>query len=93
MKAQTGVGLTTNTESGNRIFVYEVEGLRQNSKTDQMAHPIRRSGSVFITVPYNRMNQEMKRITRMGGKIVSIKPLEDAAAALANGNQGKTEAN
>jgi len=91
MKAQTGVGLTTNTESGNRIFVYEVEGLRQNSKTDQMAHPIRRSGSVFITVPYNRMNQEMKRITRMGGKIVSIKPLEDAAAALANGNQGKTE--
>jgi ferredoxin--NADP+ reductase len=92
MKAQTGVGLTTNTESGNRIFVYEVEGLRQNSKTDQMAHPIRRSGSVFITVPYNRMNQEMKRITRMGGKIVSIKPLEDAAAALVNGNQGKTEA-
>ena len=91
MKAQTGVGLTTNTESGSRIFVYEVEGLRQNSITDKMAHPIRRSGNVFITVPYNRMNQEMKRITRMGGKIVSIKPLEEAAAALANGNQGKTE--
>jgi ferredoxin--NADP+ reductase len=91
MKAQTGVGLTTNTESGSRIFVYEVEGLRQNSITDQMAHPIRRSGNVFISVPYNRMNQEMKRITRMGGKIVSIKPLENAAAALANGNQEKTE--
>jgi ferredoxin--NADP+ reductase len=91
MKAQTGFGLTTNTESGSRIFVYEVEGLRQNSVTNQMAHPIRQSGSVFMTVPYNRMNQEMKRITRMGGKIVSIKPLEEAAAALANGNQGKTE--
>lgn len=88
---KTGLGLTTNTESGSRMFVYEVEGLRQNSVTDQMAHPIRRSGSVFITVPYNRMNQEMNRITRMGGKIVSIKPFEDAAPALANGNKVETE--
>ena len=79
MKAQTGVGLTTNTESGSRMFVYEVECLRQNSVTDKMAHPIRRSGSVLITVPYNRMNQEMKRITRMGGKIVSIKNVDEVA--------------
>jgi ferredoxin--NADP+ reductase len=55
--------------------VYEVVGLRQNSATDQMNHSIRQSGSVFITVPYNRMNQEMQRITRMGGQIVSIQPL------------------
>lgn len=93
MKAQTGIGIAANTESGSRIFVYEVEGLRQNSVTDQMAHPIRRSGNVFITVPYNRMNQEMKRITRMGGKIVSIKPFDGAAPALpsTNGDRGKTE--
>jgi ferredoxin--NADP+ reductase len=91
MKAQTGVGLTANTESGSRIFVYEVEGLRQNSVTDQMTHPIRRSGNVFITVPYNRMNQEMKRISKMGGKIVSIKSLEEAASALANTNKAETE--
>ena len=91
MKAQTGVGLTANTESGSRIFVYEVEGLRQNSVTDQMTHPIRRSGNVFITVPYSRMNQEMKRISKMGGKIVSIKPLEEAASALANANKAETE--
>ncbi|MDY6804554.1 MAG: phycobilisome linker polypeptide [Cyanobacteriota bacterium] len=90
MRAQTGIGQGANTESGSRIFVYEVEGLRQNSVTD-MAYPIRRSGSVFITVPYNRMNQEMKRISRMGGKIVSIKPLEEAAPASANGDRGKTE--
>jgi ferredoxin--NADP+ reductase len=32
---------------------------------------------VFMTVPYTRMNQEMQRITRMGGKIVSIRPIED----------------
>ena len=64
-----------NTEYASRFFVYEVEGLRQNEATDQVESPIRKSGSVFITVPYNRMNQEMQRITRMGGKIKSIKPL------------------
>lgn len=63
------------TEFGTRMFVYEVVGLRQNQETDKMNYPIRQSGSVFITVPYSRMNQEMRRITRMGGKIVSIQPL------------------
>ena len=39
---------------------------------------IRKSGSGYsTTVPYTRMNQEMQRITRLGGKIVSIRPLED----------------
>ncbi len=63
------------TEFGTRMFVYEVVGLRQNAETDKMNYPIRQSGSVFITVPYSRMNQEMRRITRMGGKIVRIMPL------------------
>src|SRR4028119_1224298 len=63
------------TEFGTRMFVYEVVGLRQNEETDKMNYPIRQSGSVFITVPYSRMNQEMQRITRLGGKIVSIQPL------------------
>lgn len=64
-----------NTESGNRLFVYEVVGLSQNQATDSLNYPIRNSGSVFITVPYNRMNEEMRRITRLGGQIVSIRPL------------------
>ena len=64
-----------NAEYANRFFVYEVVGLKQNEVTDQSESPIRNSGSVYITVPYNRMNQEMQRITRMGGKIKSIKPL------------------
>jgi len=63
------------TELSTRMFVYEVVGLRQSTKTDKLNYPIRQSGSVFITVPYSRMNQEMQRITRMGGKIVSIQPL------------------
>jgi ferredoxin--NADP+ reductase len=63
------------TDYGNRLYVYEVVGLRQNGGTDSLGYPIRRSGSVFITVPYERMNQEMRRISRLGGQIVSIKPI------------------
>lgn len=73
-----------NTESGNRVFVFEVVGLRQNEETDKMNYPIRQSGSVFIRVPYNRMSQEMQRITRMGGKIVNIQPMNVDNGA--NGN-------
>ncbi len=67
------IGSTANTESDNRLFVYEVVGLGQSDKADKMNYSVRRSGSTFITVPYNRMNQEMQRITRMGGQIVSIR--------------------
>lgn len=58
----------------NRLFVYEVVGLSQKGETNDSVNPIRRSGSIFFTVPYRRMNQEMRRIMRMGGQIVSIKP-------------------
>jgi ferredoxin--NADP+ reductase len=71
----------------NQTFVYEVEGLRQ-SETDKVNSSIRRSGTVYITVPYKRMNQEMQRITRMGGKIVSIKPLSEHSKA--NGKATQT---
>lgn len=81
-----------NTVSGSRLFVYEVVGLSQNQTTDSLNYPIRRSGSVLITVPYNRMNEEMRRITRMGGQIVSIRPLTGGSegngqATSANGTQ------
>jgi len=64
------------SDAGNRLFVYEVVGLSQSTMTDGLDYPIRRSGSTFITAPLKRMNQEMRRIARMGGKIISIKPLE-----------------
>lgn len=64
----------------NRLFVYEVVGLSQNDNTDNLDYSIRKSGSVFLTVPYSRMNQEMRRITSLGARIVSIKPLNTAAA-------------
>lgn len=77
---------------GKRLFVYEVEGLSQNGETESKNYPIRRSGTTKIVVPYSRMNQEMRRIARMGGKIVSIKPLSDdpqTTAATAPSNQSQ----
>ncbi|MEY2833267.1 MAG: phycocyanin associated linker protein, partial [Cyanobacteriota bacterium] len=32
--------------------------------------------SAFVSVPYNRMNEEMQRIGKMGGTIVNIQSLE-----------------
>jgi phycocyanin-associated, rod len=60
----------------NRVFVYEVTGLKQNDTNDNNSYLFRSSSSVFVRVPYNRMNEEMQRIGRMGGIIVSIQTLE-----------------
>lgn len=85
MLGQTAIGSAANTPSGSRVFRYEVVGLRQNEENDKNNYAIRRSGSVFVTVPYSRMNEEMRRITRLGGQIVSIQPWgsEEASAAAA----------
>lgn len=81
MLGQTAVGSAANTPSGARMFRYEVVGLRQNDQTDRNNYQIRNSGSVFITVPYSRMNEEMQRIARLGGRIVKIEPLTSDEAA------------
>ncbi|MEB3831775.1 phycobilisome linker polypeptide [Phormidium sp. CCY1219] len=75
MLGQIAGGSNANTQAGNRYFRYEVTGLHEGEDTDKMNYSIRKSGSVFMTVPYNRMNEEMQRITRMGGKIVNIEPV------------------
>ncbi len=75
MHGQTSIGSAANTDAGRRIFRVEVSGLRQTQESDQTQYPIRRSGSTFITVPYGKLNDEMNRINRSGGKIVSIEPL------------------
>jgi len=69
----SGAGDTT---YGSRLFIYEVEGLgRQMGRSADLA--ARKSGRVFITVAYDRMNQEMQRILRLGGKILSIRPASE----------------
>ncbi|MBW4675749.1 MAG: ferredoxin-NADP reductase [Desmonostoc geniculatum HA4340-LM1] len=96
MYNQGAVEGAANTELGSRVFLYEVVGLRQSEETDQTNYPIRKSGSVFIRVPYNRMNQEMRRITRLGGTIVSIQPVTasgqvNGKASLGNANSEESE--
>jgi phycocyanin-associated, rod len=90
MLGQIVSGRTGSTPSGSRCFRYEVVGLRQSDETDKMGYPIRSSASVFITVPYSRMNEEMQRITRMGGKIVNIHPVT-AGAESGNGSSEGSE--
>jgi ferredoxin--NADP+ reductase len=80
------------TASSNRVFRYEVVGLRQNPETDKLGYAIRRSGSVFITVPYNRMNAIMQQIARLGGKIVNIQPLGSDAGANGTAKLESTQA-
>ena len=75
MLGQIAVGQSSASPSGNRFFRYEVVGLRQSDETEKTGYQIRSSSSQFVVVPYNRMNQEMQRLTRMGAKIVSIQPL------------------
>jgi phycocyanin-associated, rod len=67
----------SSSTSDNRVFVYEVAGLRQNDQTDNNSYPVRNSSTVMIQVPYSRMNDEMRRITRLGGRIVGIHPLSE----------------
>jgi ferredoxin--NADP+ reductase len=68
-------GNAGNSAANNRLFVYEVIGLRDtNSSESANGNKIRRSGSQLITVPYQRMNQEMRRIASLGGKILNIRP-------------------
>ena len=75
MIGQNAFGTSAASPAKGRMFLYEVSGMHQSWETDKNDYPIRNSGSAFIKVPYSRMNEEMQRITRLGGKIVSIKPL------------------
>lgn len=67
--------ISTPNSAASRMYRIEVEGMRQSSESDKQSYAIRNSGSVFYTVPYSRMNEQMRRINRMGGKIVNIEPL------------------
>lgn len=62
------------TSSNSRVFVYEVAGLQTDLNN---SYQIRNSSNAFIQVPYHRMNDEMQRINRLGGKIVAIQPLAE----------------
>lgn len=64
-----------NSTADTRFFIYEVSGLYQKQQAKNDSYTISDSGNTFIQVPYNRMNEQMQSITRMGGTIVNIRPL------------------
>lgn len=89
MFGQANQGSNSFTDSAARMFLFEVRGLRQTYQSDKLSYPIRRSGNAVVAVPYTRMNEEMQRINRLGGTIVSIKPLTHDAE---NNNGAKKQA-
>jgi phycocyanin-associated, rod len=79
MLGQSTLTRASSSSSNSRIFVYEVEGLRQTEQAENNSYPLRNSSTTFIQVPYARMNDEMRRIGRLGGRIVNIRPLTEQA--------------
>ncbi|MBE9046729.1 phycobilisome linker polypeptide [Pleurocapsales cyanobacterium LEGE 10410] len=77
MLGKSAISGRSSSSYNNRIFVYEITGLKQNQENDSNSYSFRNSGSIFKSVPYNRLNEEMQRIGKMGGTIVSIQSLED----------------
>jgi hypothetical protein len=71
----TLTGRTALSDNGSRMYRIEVEAMGQNVDPDTNSYRIRSTRKTYITVPYNRMSEQMKRINRMGGKILSIEPL------------------
>lgn len=92
MYNSSAAGGAANTSANSRVFRYEVVGMRQNAETDKTDYEIRQSGSVFINVPYNRMNEFMQRVARMGAKIVGIQAIEGNGAAVGNGSNSSAAA-
>jgi phycocyanin-associated, rod len=78
MLGQSLLSGRSSSSTDNRVFVYEVTGLKQSQANDSNDYSFRSSSSVFVSVPYNRMNESMQRIGKMGGTIVNIQPLTAA---------------
>lgn len=76
-----GTNSAGSSSYASREFIYEVVGLGSNGCDDNGL--IRKSGSVFFTVPYSRMKQETQRILALGGKIVGITPASEGIPAAA----------
>jgi hypothetical protein len=79
MLGQSPFTRASSVTADNRIFVYEVTGLRQNDQTDRNNYQVRNSDSTLMQVPFSRMNEEMRRISALGGRIVGIRPLSAPA--------------
>lgn len=85
------IGDRNGSPTKNRVFVYEVTGLKQSETNDSNSYPFRNSSSIFLSVPYNRMNEEMLRIGKMGGTIVNIQSLDSFQQSSETGDSGSQD--
>lgn len=91
MLGQSVISGSSSSPSKSRVFIYEVAGLKQNDESDNNSYPFRSSSNVLIKVPYARMNQEMRRIGLMGGKIVNISTSELSENSDSNQNDDSND--
>ena len=64
--------MASNNDQSNRIFLYEVIINPKMGNPSQINGLFQRRGKFYIKVPYERRSQEMQRISRLGGTIISI---------------------
>jgi phycocyanin-associated, rod len=67
-----GSSILSSRATDSRVFVYEVTGLRQSDRTVNNSHEIRHSDTMFVQVPFSRMNEFMQQVDRSGARIVNI---------------------
>ncbi len=67
--------MVSNNDVNGRVFLYEVVIQPQTSGLKKINGLMYRQGKLLLKVPYERMNEEMQRIQRLGGKIVTITPV------------------
>ncbi|ACK64654.1 Domain of unknown function DUF1816 [Rippkaea orientalis PCC 8801] len=72
--------MATNNDANSRFFLYEVAIQPQSGGFNKIKGLIYQEGKIFLKVPYGRMKQEMKRIQRLGGKIVNITPITEISS-------------
>jgi phycocyanin-associated rod protein len=89
MLGQSAFSRGFSVTADRRIFIYEVTGLQPNNITAQSDPQIRTSASTFVQVPFNRMNEKMQQILRMGGKIIGIQPLSETPQV--SGSESKSK--
>ncbi|MFS8884733.1 phycobilisome linker polypeptide [Synechococcus sp. H70.2] len=67
------------TEAGSRVYRIEYTGLLNPPEALSTSEKVRRS-TATLTVPYSRLSAEMRRILRMGGRVLRVIPLSGSPA-------------
>ncbi len=67
--------MAAKNDKNHSIFLYEVIINPKMGRLNQIDGLFQRRGKFYLRVPYGRMRRETQRISRLGGKIVNIIPI------------------